>query len=222
MQKIRLLFFPLALFLWWSGVFKNVDITLAYFFNHWISLSPLLQNTCAFLNSTIANWLYDAVILAFLIPYILKEHRAKRLLSVCVLIGFTLFCFYFWNRFLLTHLKCTSPSGSLPDLFRLSSVIDWIKVKEFSSASYPGDHGSTICMFILITFYLMGPKMGILAILASLPFALPRIIVGAHWTSDLLLGSLPLALFNLGWFLYTPLYETIMRRLYAFKYVRKI
>ena len=67
-----------------------------------------------------------------------------------------------------------------------------------------------------MTFRLMGTRIGALATLISLPFTLPRMIVGAHWASDVLLGSLPLALFNVEWFFYL-----VIRRLHDFKLFRK-
>ncbi len=53
-------------------------------------------------------------------------------------------------------------------------------------------------------YILRGPKIGFSAFLASIPFLLPRLVVGAHWLSDYLFGSLPLALFNLSLLFYTP------------------
>ncbi len=220
MQKLRLLFFPLALLLWYSGLFREIDIKLAYFFNDWIRYSPFIQNITALLNSKTGDWIYDLIIVLFIIPYVIsggKEKWMKRLITSFLLLGFAVFCYFLWNRFFFRtclDLKCQSPSKALPDLFSLSSAIDWIKIKQRASSSYPSGHGSTIFMFIVGTYYTMGRKVGLLATFISIPFILPRLLVGAHWTSDFLLGSLPLALFNLEWFSYL-----ILRRLYALKLI---
>lgn len=222
MQKLKYIFplaliaLPLAFFLRQVSFVKEIDISLAYFFNDLIRNHHFLQNPCAFLNAKIGNWLYDLVIVLFTIPYILRGEKGKlteRFINTILIVLLCVSCYFFFNRYLIMKLNYTaySPSGVLPDLFKLSSVIPWTKVKEFSANSYPSDHGSTIFMFVFSTFILMGRKKGILALIFSIPFALPRLLVGAHWTSDLLLGSLPLAAFNIAWFFYTPIYKTLLQ-----------
>ncbi len=236
MQKIRpLVFFaflliPLAFLLRKTSFIHELDISLAYFFNDIIRLHPSLQNPCALLNSKLGNWMYDILMALFIIPYIClgkKEKWLERTITTALVVGLSFFCYFLFNRYITRqlHFKSQSPTGILPDLFNLAEAINWIKVKIHSSNSYPSDHGSTIFMFILSTYYLMGRKVGALAIIASIPFALPRLLVGAHWTSDLILGSLPLALFNVAWFFYTPLYKTllhkILRSIYVANHIRK-
>ena len=238
MQKLKLslplfaalLLLPLAFYLRSTSFFKEIDVFLAYFFNNIIKFNPSIHDACAYLNSKMGNWIYDGLMAIFILPYILfgkKEKWLERFITALLIIALSLLCYFVFNRFITRqlHFKSFSPSGVLPDLFRLSSVISWTKVKEFSSISYPSDHGSTIFMFILSTYYLMGPRIGALSIAASIPFILPRLLVGAHWSSDFLLGSLPLAIFNLTWFFYTPVYktllQTILRSLYGLNNFRK-
>jgi len=236
MQKIRpvvfftFLILPLAFLLRSSSFFHEIDISLAYFFNDIIRLHPSLQNTCALLNSKIGNWLYDGLMALFIVPYIWKGGKEKwleRTVNTLLIVALSFFCYFLFNRYITRqlHFKSQSPTGILPDLFNLAEAINWIKVKIHSSNSYPSDHGSTIFMFILSTYYLMGRKIGALAVVASIPFALPRLLVGAHWASDLFLGSLPLALFNVAWFFYTPTYKTllhkILRSIYVINHIRK-
>jgi membrane-associated phospholipid phosphatase len=236
MQKIKIIvplaFFllPLAFFIRGTDFFHKIDISAAYFFNDLIRLHPSTHNFWAYLNSKMGNWLYDVLMALFIIPYIClgkKEKWLERVITTLLIVGFSLFCYFLFNYRITRglHYKSASPSGVLPDFFHLAPLITWTKVKEFSSISYPSDHGSTIFMFILSTFYLMGKRVGLLAIITSIPFVLPRLLVGAHWTSDLLLGSLPLAIFNLSWFFYTPIYNTllqnILRMLHGINNLRK-
>ncbi len=236
MQKLKfilpitILLLPLAFFLRSLPFIKEIDISLAYFFNDIIRLHPSLHDTCAYLNSKMGNWLYDVLMAFFIVPYICfgkKEKWLERFVTTILIVALSLLCYFLFNRYLTRHLhyQSLSPSGVLPDFFRLSQVITWTKVKVFTSVSYPSDHGSTIFMFILSTFYLMGSRIGLLSIFASIPFFLPRLLVGAHWSSDFFLGSLPLALFNLAWFFYTPIYktllQTILRSIYGLDGIRK-
>jgi membrane-associated phospholipid phosphatase len=224
MQKIKFivpltfLLLPLAFFLRSTEFFHKIDVSAAYFFNDLIRFHPSTHNFWAYLNSKMGNWLYDVVMAFFIIPYIIrggKKEWLERLITSLLIIGFSLFCYLVFNYRVTRglHYKSLSPSGVLPDFFHLAPLISWTKVKEFSSISYPSDHGSTIFMFIFSTFYLMGKRAGLFATLVSIPFALPRLLVGAHWTSDLFLGSLPLALFNLSWFFYTPIYNALLQNI---------
>lgn len=43
------------------------------------------------------------------------------------------------------------------------------------------------------------------AVLLTIIFSLPRIMAGAHWFSDIMAGSLSLALITVPWILLTPL-----------------
>lgn len=237
MQKIKfavpitfLLLLLLAFYLKSSQFFYKIDVAAAYFFNDLIRYNPSSHNFWAYLNSKMGNWLYDVVMAIFIIPYIFlgkKEKWLERFITSLLVIALGLFSYFVFNHRLTRVLeyKSLSPSGVLPDFFHLAPLITWTKVKEFSSVSYPSDHGSTIFMFVISTFYLMGKRVGFLALLASIPFGLPRLLVGAHWTSDLLFGSLPLALFNLSWFFYTSIYnsllQTILKGLYGINNFRK-
>jgi len=71
----------------------------------------------------------------------------------------------------------------------------------------------------IITFYL--PRAwAVGAWVVALVFTLPRLMSGAHWLSDNLVGSLAIAVFVLTWVLATPLhgvindaFERLLRRL---------
>jgi len=197
----------------------DADVKLAYFFNRFITQSTLSQNIWAFLNTRTVDVIHDFVMLAFLIPYIFfwkEKDRKTRGLEILFLIIFTIACNLFWNRFMAQKVfdfGRMSPSGVLPDLLNINHVISWTKIRNFSYASFPGDHGSTIFMFIITIFYLLGYRMGLLALLTSFPFLLPRLVVSGHWFSDIFLGSVPLALFNLGWLFHTPLFKPGINKL---------
>jgi membrane-associated phospholipid phosphatase len=215
---ITLLLLPLSFYIRKSTFFHPIDIKIAYFFNNLIRFNDWMRNPIAYLNSKSGNWLYDAVIAFFILPYIIRGGRKKwleRFITTLLIVALSLMCYFLFNRFITRklHFLSISPSGELTDIFRLSSVIKWVKIKELSHISYPSDHGSTIFMFILSVYYLMGYKIALIATLASIPFALPRMVVGAHWPSDLILGSLPLALFNTAWFFLTPIYHSMLNHI---------
>jgi membrane-associated phospholipid phosphatase len=113
-----------------------------------------------------------------------------------------------------------SPTLIHTNAHRLSEIVPWISAKDSAVDSFPGDH----CMVLLIcagviTFYL--PRAWAAgAWVVAVAFTAPRLMSGAHWLSDNLVGSLAIAVFLLTWVLATPLhmvitdaFERLLRRL---------
>ena len=107
-----------------------------------------------------------------------------------------------------------SPTLVLQNAFMLSEVVPWAKIKDSSYFCFPADHASIVFQWCAFLWYFAGWKRGASIFFCSLIFLLPRLISGAHWTSDLLVGSGSVVLIALAWALHTPLYERAMRLLY--------
>ncbi len=113
-----------------------------------------------------------------------------------------------------------SPTLVHAESHRLSELVPWIPTKDAAVDSFPGDH----CMVLLIcagviSYYLPRAWAAIAWVIAAL-FTVPRLMSGAHWLSDNLVGSVGVAAFVLTWALATPLhgvisdaFERILRRL---------
>lgn len=177
-----------------------LDDSLFAYLNPWIQQNRFWQNFWAFNGSWVMDWVHDlAMLFFFLIPlYAAPKHQKNQkaaelvfsillLLFVIGVVNGTLF-----PEFL--HTKRDSPTISDPSAFRLSTVVSWIPVKDHSYSSFPGDHGTFSMTFTCLIFYLLGPKKGLYAIFYAIFFCLPRLICGAHWFTDIFLGSLPLAI----------------------------
>ncbi|EYI94655.1 permease, partial [Salmonella enterica subsp. enterica serovar Heidelberg str. N18413] len=50
-----------------------------------------------------------------------------------------------------------------------------------------------------------GKTAGIIALIIFVVFAFPRVMIGAHWFTDIVVGSLTVILIGLPWWLMTPL-----------------
>lgn len=213
----------LLFFLWFFPLtapwIAHFDRQSAYFFNGFVVKTPLFQNIWAYFNSDPADWLLDLEIALFALFYILApgEKSRKRKCVECLFL--TLFAFAYFHLFHQGIVKKwtrpvrLSPTGVLDDLFHLSSVITWTDVKIFSRHSYPSDHGTTVCTFILSAFFLRGKRWGLLVTFLAAPFALARLVTGAHWLTDLLCGSFAMTLFNFAWLFYTPAFTYITQAL---------
>jgi membrane-associated phospholipid phosphatase len=93
-----------------------------------------------------------------------------------------------------------SPTLTYDNSQRLSELAPWIKTKDASKSSFPGDHG---LILLTLTFYgwpyLVGHARWLAAISVVL-FSLPRLMSGAHWISDIAVGSLSAGLIAVGLF----------------------
>ncbi len=86
----------------------------------------------------------------------------------------------------------------------LTERITW-KVKVASNNSFPGDH-ATVLMFIgSYIIYRLRSWYGVAAAAGMVIFALPRLVGGGHWFSDIMAGSLSCYLFFFPLTLFAPL-----------------
>lgn len=97
-----------------------------------------------------------------------------------------------------------SPALIYPSDFRLSEMIPWLKVKDYSHFSIPADHASIVLQWALFVWFFFGWRVGVVAMISSILFIFPRLISGAHWVTDCLVGSLSYVLLMLSLAVATP------------------
>jgi membrane-associated phospholipid phosphatase len=77
-------------------------------------------------------------------------------------------------------------------------------MKDSASRSFPGDHASVLLLWAMfMTFFARNWRLLLVWTMAVI-FMLPRLVAGAHWVSDALVGGLFLALLGLAWACFTP------------------
>ncbi|HQW29365.1 MAG TPA: phosphatase PAP2 family protein [Verrucomicrobiales bacterium] len=104
-------------------------------------------------------------------------------------------------RFTVFDFSRLSPSLIITDLaVRLSQLdhITWT-LKDTSASSFPGDHGAVLLVGVVYITYFSGRRWGALAIMVAILCALPRLIAGAHWATDILVGSTFITLVSSSW-----------------------
>lgn len=208
----------LLLYLAWFSfptcyLFKLFDQKVFLFLNSFIKESTAARNFWAFANHRFMDWVHDIVMVSFFVVYLVKApkgERPKRLGQFIFTIGLFAFTILVINKTLIHQnykILRNSPSLAYPDCSRLSEMVKWIYVKDYSRCSFPSDHGTTATLFVGAIFILMGWRAGLLAFLYGVFFSLPRMIVGAHWPTDVLVGSVTITLVMLSLGYFTPLCE---------------
>lgn len=100
--------------------------------------------------------------------------------------------------------KHVSPSLFFPDSHRVSDYLP-ISTKDASKDSFPGDHGMMLLIFSTFMWRYFGLKAFGVALIIFVVFAFPRVMIGAHWFTDIAVGSLTAILIGMPWILMTSL-----------------
>lgn len=201
------LFWPVTKAYW-----EIIDVAFFKMVNSTLKDRPLWQLFWAFANHKLADWVEDICILCFFIAHVYRARRGLKVRKISELI-FCVLCIaaviYFINRILFRQnldIPRLSPTLVIDDSVRLSDEIPWMSIKDDSSKSFPGDHGTTALLFAASFSYIAGWRLGLLASLYAAFLCMPRLITGAHWLSDIVVGSGSIALVCLSWAFCSPLF----------------
>lgn len=110
-----------------------------------------------------------------------------------------------------------SPSGVLTPAYHLSQMLGWPDFwtpKDYSRVSFPGDHGMALFLAVFFLWAVAGRKYGVPMLVLAIIFATPRLVSGAHWLTDIAVGSIALAALFGSLVLFTPL-KNILQRLFV-------
>ena len=226
-----LLYHLVAFFLFFSWIFpptatlwQEFDIAIFRFLNGSLENRPLTQVFWALANVKITD-LFGAIFMAaFSLIYVFEKgketakHRLAQFFYLCIWgeIGILTLKEVIFPLLVSVNFLRESPSLIFNDTIRLSGIVSWLKIKDHSYWSFPGDHAFIALQWAGFITYFCGWRHGILAYLSSIFFILPRLIAGAHWMTDALIGSFSLALILLAWGAATPLYAFSMKYLEQF------
>jgi len=201
------LFYPPTL----QAIWLPIDIAFFKLINRMIETSPFGQAFWALANHQGADILEDFVF-AFFLLWLLKitpkEQRAKKGAQFLAVFLFCLISHLLINELLfrtLISVPRASPTYLLENCTRLSEKISWIKVKDHSMKSFPSDHATTALYFTMTFLMISPPKIARLSTLYGIFLCMPRMVVGAHWLTDVLLGSGSIVLLFGSWMFCTPL-----------------
>jgi len=219
-----LIAFLLITFFWPSTrtYWESLDIAFFRLINETLRDSTFLQNFWALANHKKADWLEDICIFAFFYSWIRSRPKSERPLRAAEFI----FCILYSAMVILlvNHLVFrqlvevfrASPSIALEDTIRLSKKLRWLSIKDSSPKCFPADHGTTAILFAALHGFFTNRKRAVLGWLYAAFLCMPRMITGAHWLSDIIVGSGSIVLFFLSWGLFTPI------RYYAVNGLQKI
>lgn len=103
-----------------------------------------------------------------------------------------------------------SPTLTFHNAVKLSQAIPWLKVKDVAKSCFPSDHAIILFQWFAFVLFFCPWRYRIAAFFWIAFFTMPRLIAGAHWLSDTLVGSISYVAILMAWATCTPLYGYLM------------
>ena len=212
LSHVLIVFLLLLLFSpYTQGVLSAVDRAFFCFLNGSLKGHPHMQLFWSLANHKLTDWVHDVVFLFLIIAAVFaapKQDRLKKISQFLFCILYIACIIFFFNRLIFREnldIVRLSPTVELPNSIRLSKIFPELGIKDASKQSFPGDHATTALLLAASYGYLARGKLALLGWAYGIFMCLPRLIAGAHWLSDVAIGSGCIALFFLSWAFHTPL-----------------
>lgn len=193
-------------------VWKTLDRAIFYYFNSRLVPGSWFTSFVAYTNVRI----FDAVSFVamgclYLCYFQRRDNAGKRMLfsvGLCMLLTGIVIkqCS---GLVPITH---PSPTYTFEGVNRVSKMVDFV-TKDADRNSFPGDHGMMLMVFAAYMARYFGKRAFAFAALIAVVFAMPRILSGAHWFSDIYMGSLSIACMKVSWVLLTPASDWFVAKL---------
>ncbi len=190
------------------AVFRLTNASLAWGYPWQVFWA--LTNHRAF--DAVAGGVFLVIFLIFIVQGRGLEARCARLAAGAFIFAWTVMALDFSSDWVF-NFRHPSPTLVVEGALRLSELVPWVELKDASGASFPGDHGTALIMFMAMIGFYAGWRLGGIAATAAAFFVLPRLMSGAHWLSDVAVGSVSVALVALALALATPLHALVIRAL---------
>ena len=216
------LFSPLT-----HGFWQAVDLFFFNTLNSTLQWGRSWQVLWALANHKLADWVEDVVFLIFSYMYIragLKGQKLHRTSQMLFIFLYSAICIAVVNKTIfhdLIDISRDSPTLVVDSSIKLSEHISWLKIKDNSTKSFPGDHAVTALIFGATFVYLGTRKMKIWAAIYTVFLCLPRMILGAHWFTDVIIGSGAIVMFCLMWAVCSPLSNKCIKAIESFLHLFK-
>lgn len=200
------------------GLWLALDHAAFYALNGSVAGDGFWAWLAAFANSK----LYDVLSAAFLVLILLgfafygwfRGDRFDRRLAAMIFVGlYMLVMTYTRRKYGVFEFDRDSPSRVLEPFYDLRETFPDMRPKTSAGSTFPGVHGVSMVIYIGLLWHFAGRRLGLLALAAAPLFVVPRIIGGAHWLSDIVVGGGFYGLMVIAWALYTPFGAWACRKL---------
>lgn len=195
-----------------GAVWQQVDEAVFHALNGSLNWSEKWMWLWAMWNTRRWDTLSGVIMLTVLMIYMFGYRpRLRQRMAECAFLGIYLLALVAVTRefiFEIWPVGRLSPTIALDPVVSVNEHLPEVDAKETSSDSFPGDHAIVSFTFAALLWRYAGRRFGMVAAALSIWFVLPRMVVGAHWLSDIVVGGGAIALIVTSWALATPLERT--------------
>lgn len=184
------------------GFWYHIDTNVYFFFNHLMQSHYNFALLVAITNIRGFDTVSLLVMGALYYHYWRQENAAGKRKMLAIGITMLLTAVVVNQLGHLIPVSHPSPSFTFEQAARASQLTG-IHTKDGSNDSFPGDHGMMLIIFACFMWRYFGLNAFIKSMLIVIIFSLPRLMSGAHWLSDITIGSLSVVLVAVSWWLLT-------------------
>ncbi|AEX51282.1 phosphatase PAP2 family protein [Rahnella aquatilis] len=185
------------------GFWFPIDKSIFFFFNQHLATDAWFLHLVAVTNNRAFDLISLLAMGILYLGYFLKQDSDGRRRYIIIGIVMLLTAVVLNQLGHLLPVSHKSPSLSFPGVNRVSELTG-IPTKDASSDSFPGDHGMMLIIFSCFMLRYLSKSAFAVALIITLVFSLPRVMIGAHWFTDIAVGSMSVVLVGASWWLMTP------------------
>lgn len=195
----------------------SLDLIVFRSLNETLALGLGWQKFWAFANSPVFDAIAGIIVFALLVTSIL-ERRVGRpalislsLMAIAIMAGREIGSELVVDRWFDFHRP--SPSLVHADSQRLSHLVPSIECKDASPWSFPGDHGIVVFGIAIYMSFWSRKRTARAAWLLGVLLLLPRLVSGGHWLTDIVVGSLSIAMVSVGLLMGTGFHDWAVKKI---------
>jgi membrane-associated phospholipid phosphatase len=204
---------------WWvegsvtRNLWDRLDRAVFFQFNGSLAEGRGWQLFWAIANARAFDLVGGMFILVVYLHYAFAQQRAyltERLTMLVVLVVVVTLAVQLGKIFLA--IGRPSPSKVLQPVIWLNQLFPDIPAKVRSGNSFPGDHTTVLMFWACFMWVFAGWRYGLLAAGGTVLLSLPRLVGGAHWLTDSIVGAGVIVLLGLPLLICTPFYAQVVGR----------
>ncbi|WP_459176596.1 phosphatase PAP2 family protein [Ewingella americana] len=191
------------------GFWLPIDTSIFFYFNRHLATSDTFLHLVAITNNRAFDGISLLVMGVLYLSFYIKRDTAERRRMIIIGVVMLLTAVVLNQLGHLLPISHKSPSLSFPGVNRVSQLTG-IATKDASGDSFPGDHGMMLMVFCCFMLRYLGKGAFAMAMLITIIFSLPRVMIGAHWFTDIAVGSMSVVLAGASWWLMTPASDALV------------
>lgn len=198
----------------YQGLWRLLDQSCFYFFNQLVGQSKVFLYFVALVNLRAFDIIAFVAMLAIYYSYYRKANVEGKRWLFCVGVAMLVSAVIVKQFDKLLPIDRVSASVFFDQLYH---NVNWISqlsglpAKERAASSFPGDHGMMLLIFAVYMWRYISRSAFLKALAVFIIFSLPRIMGGAHWFTDVYVGSVSFVLIVVSWLVLTPAADIFLR-----------